>query len=116
VISEARGPALGEGDRFLARLTPIHEEDGLRYEARPMRKLQGGPKRALGVFRVTDGGGRLLPVEKGADELRVEPHDTGGAEDGELVEASWSARRGWACAAPASSSGSATPARRARCR
>ncbi len=86
VVPDAKGPALGEGDRFLARLTPFHEEDGLRYEARPIRKLQGGPKRALGVFRLTDGGGRLLPVEKGADEMRVEHHDVGGAEDGELVE------------------------------
>ena len=80
-------PALGEGDRFLAKLHPVHEEDGLRYEARLVRKLQAGPRRVLGVFRLEDGGGRLIPVEKGADQLRVEHHDTGGAEDGELVEA-----------------------------
>ena len=80
-------PALGEGDRFLAKLHPVHEEEGLRYEARLVKKLQGGPRRVLGVFRLTDGGGRLIPVEKGADELRVEPHDAQGAEDGELVEA-----------------------------
>ncbi len=86
-VPQKGDPALGEGDRFLAKLHPVHEDDGLRYEARLIRKLQGGPRRVLGVFRLTDGGGRLIPVEKGADELRVEPHDAHGAEDGELVEA-----------------------------
>ena len=86
-VPSAGDPALGEGDRFLAKLHPVHEAEGLRYEARLVKKLQGGPRRVLGVFRLTDGGGRLIPVEKGADELRVEPHDAHGAEDGELVEA-----------------------------
>jgi ribonuclease R len=78
--------ALAEGDRLLAKLTPLHEDDGLRYEARLIRRLAQGPRRALGVFRLTDGGGRVIPVAKGADEMRVEPHETGGARDGELVE------------------------------
>ena len=85
-VPQPRDPALGEGDRFLAKLTPIHEETGMRYEARVIRKLQAGPKRVLGVFRLEDGGGRLVPVEKGADDLRIDHHDVGGAEDGELVE------------------------------
>jgi ribonuclease R len=86
LIQRPGEPALGPGDRVLAKLHPIHEDDGPRYEARPIRRLVTGPKRVLGVFRLTDGGGRLIPVEKGADEWRVERHDAGGAEDGELVE------------------------------
>ncbi len=78
--------ALGEDDRFLAKLTPVHEEDGLRYEARLIRKLQAGAPRALGVLRLSDGGGRVVPVDKRGEEMRVEPHDLCGAEDGELVE------------------------------
>ncbi len=79
-------PALGPGDRFLAKLTPSHEDGGVVYHARLIRKLQAAAQRALGVFRMTDGGGRILPLEKGADEMRVEPNDLGGAQDGELVE------------------------------
>jgi ribonuclease R len=85
-VPQKGDPALGEGDRFLAKLTPVHEPEGLRYEARLIRRLAAGPRRALGVFRLTDGGGRVVPVAKGADEMRVEPHDTAGAQDGELVE------------------------------
>ncbi|MGF1658320.1 MAG: ribonuclease R [Rubrimonas sp.] len=78
--------ALGPGDRFLAKLAPIHEEDGLRYEARLIRKLQAGAPRALGVIRLSDGGGRVVPVDKRGEEMRVEHHDLCGAEEGELVE------------------------------
>jgi len=56
VVPKEGDPALGPGDRFLARLTPVHEDDGLRYDARLIRKLNAGPRRALGVFRLTDGG------------------------------------------------------------
>jgi ribonuclease R len=86
-VAKKGDPALAEGDRFLAKLAPVHDETGLRYEARLIRRLVAGPKRVLGVFRLTDGGGRLVPVEKGADEWRVEHHDVEGALDGELVEA-----------------------------
>ncbi len=91
VVQRPGEPALGEGDRVLAKLHPVHEGDGPHYEARPIRKLVSGPRRTLGVFRLggddRGGWGRLIPVEKGADEWRIERHDAGGAEDGELVEA-----------------------------
>ncbi|TVQ57488.1 MAG: ribonuclease R [Rhodobacteraceae bacterium] len=86
-VAKKGDPALAEGDRFLAKLAPVHEAEGLRYEARLIRRLVAGPRRVLGVFRATDGGGRLIPVDKGADEWRVEPHDVEGAQDGELIEA-----------------------------
>ena len=90
VVPQPGQPALGPGDRFLAKLHPIHEEEGLRYEARLIRKLQAGARRALGVFRLSDaedrGGGRIIPVDKSGEEMRVEPGERGGAEDGELVE------------------------------
>ena len=85
VLREPGKPHLAVGDRFLAKLAPVHDETGLAYHARLIRKLEAGARRGLGVFRLTDGGGRVLPVEKGAEEMRVEPHDVGGAEDGELV-------------------------------
>lgn len=91
VFAQARkgDPTLGIGDRVLAKLRALGKSEAFDYEARPIRKLQS-ERRALGVFRAaTDGeGGRIVPVEKKQDrELLVEPADTNGAQDGELVEA-----------------------------
>jgi ribonuclease R len=81
-------PALGEGDRFLARLHPVHEDGVLGYEARLIKRLRGGPQRLLGIFRATAQGGRVVPVDKRADrEWLIAPGATQGARDGELVEA-----------------------------
>ena len=81
-------PALGAGDRFLAKLRPIEAEDGLTYEARLIKRLGEGPRRMLGIFRASAQGGRLLPIEKKADkEWLIPANATGGALDGELVEA-----------------------------
>lgn len=85
VIQRSGEPALGPGDRFLAKLTPIHAEDGLHFEARLIRALAKGPQRSLGILRITDSGARVVSVEKGADEMRVEPGDFAGAKDGDLV-------------------------------
>jgi len=81
-------PALGPGDRFLARLSPVEGEFGVKFEARLIRKLGTGPRRILGVFRTDDFGGRVVPIDKKADrEWKVEPGDRAGAKNGELVEA-----------------------------
>ena len=85
VIQRSGEPALGPGDRFLAKLTPVHAEDGLHFEARLIRTLARGPQRSLGILRITDSGARVVAVEKGADEMRVEPGDFAGAKDGDLV-------------------------------
>ena len=74
----------GEGDRVLARLRPA--PDG-GYLARPMRVLDAGPRRVVGVFRATgDGGGVIEPAERRARrDLAVQPGETAGARSGDLV-------------------------------
>ncbi|MEM9318059.1 MAG: ribonuclease R [Pseudomonadota bacterium] len=80
-------PAVGEGDRILARLQEIKGEDH-HYVARLIRRIATNPRRILGVFRAGAEGGRIMPIAKGADkEWRVGAGDTYGAKDGELVEA-----------------------------
>jgi ribonuclease R len=78
---------LGAGDRILARLTEV-EGQTHRYEARLIRRIGTNPLRLLGIFRKGDEGGRILPIDKGADkEWRVARDLTQNARDGELVEA-----------------------------
>ena len=67
VITRASDPALGEGDRILARLTLVKEEP-YAYEGRLIRRIGTNPKRVLGVFRKKTEGGRILPIDKGADK------------------------------------------------
>ncbi|MBY0350052.1 ribonuclease R [Tabrizicola sp.] len=87
VISKKGDPALGAGDRILARLAKV-DLDGGAYEARLIRRLGSNPRKLLGVFRPGREGGRIQPIEKGDDkEWRVSPDMTMGATDGELVEA-----------------------------
>ena len=87
VIPRASDPALGAGDRILARLTHVQADDH-NYEARLIRRIGTNPARVLGVFRKGAEGGRIVPVNKGlGNEWSVAADATGGAKDGELVEA-----------------------------
>jgi len=87
IIPKKGDPALGGGDRILARLAKVDLDD-YAYEARLIRKLGSNPAKVLGVFRVSAEGGRIQPIEKGSDkEWRVSSDLTMGAKDGELVEA-----------------------------
>jgi ribonuclease R len=87
IIPKKGDPALGGGDRILARLAKVDLDD-YAYEARLIRKLGSNPAKVLGVFRVNAEGGRITPIEKGSDkEWRVSSDLTLGAKDGELVEA-----------------------------
>jgi ribonuclease R len=87
LIPRASDPALGEGDRILARLKVVHEEDH-NYEARLIRRIGNNPRKVVGVFASGSEGGRIKPIDKGSDkEWSVAPDATGGAKDGELVEA-----------------------------
>lgn len=85
VVDKPGQPALGAGDRVLAKLVATGEG---RYDAHPIRKLQAGGRTVLGVFRLGAEGGRIMPIDKGEDrEWRVPAAEAGGARDGELVEA-----------------------------
>ena len=87
VATRATDPALGAGDRVLAKLLPVRGEDH-DYQARLIRKLDSGPRRLLGIYRTGAEGGRIVPIDRGADlEWRVPASDALEAKDGELVEA-----------------------------
>ncbi len=87
MIARASDPALGEGDRILARLTEVRGQTH-HYEGRLIRRIGTNPAKVLGVFRKTSEGGRILPIGKGdSNEWLVPDGATGGAKDGELVEA-----------------------------
>jgi ribonuclease R len=87
MVTSPGDPALGPGDRILARLAPV-EAEGHSYEGRVIRRLQAAARRILGVFRKSGAGGRILPIDKGEDREWIVPRDmAAGARDGELVEA-----------------------------
>ncbi|MFP4305043.1 MAG: ribonuclease R [Rhodosalinus sp.] len=94
VVPRETDPALGAGDRILAKLTPVKAE-GHNYEARLIRRIGATPRRVLGIFRKGPEGGRILPIDKGdGKEWTVAPDATHGAKDGELVEAEHAGSRG----------------------
>ncbi len=75
----------GVGNRALVQLKRLSPYD---YEARPIRKLEGGSARVMGLFERVGGNGRLRPSDKrNRTELTVLPQNEGGAEPGELVVA-----------------------------
>ncbi|WP_430449946.1 ribonuclease R [Rhodophyticola sp.] len=83
----ATDPALGEGDRILARLQEVSGEDH-QYIARLIRRIGTNPRKLLGIFRKSAEGGRIVPIAKGSDKDWIVAADaTYGARDGELVEA-----------------------------
>ena len=86
-VAKPGDPALVPGDRILCRMTEVTGEDHA-YEARLIRRIGQAAHRILGIFRKGAEGGRVLPIDKGADkEWMVPAGATGDAKDGELVEA-----------------------------
>lgn len=90
-------PAIGEGDRVLVRTTKaVGQSYG--YDARLIRRIgsaRDGKRKLLGIFRKSAEGGRIVPIDKGADkEWRVSRLGVNGAQDGELVEAIQTGPRG----------------------
>ncbi len=84
VMAERGAPALGAGERAVARFT--RREDG--YEARIVRPLEGAPDRVVGIFRADKDGGRIEPTNrKVKTEFRVAKIDSKDARDGEIVVA-----------------------------
>ena len=76
------GPALGIGERVLARLS----QTDTGYEARVIKRIGAGVHRVLGVYREHAGHGRIEPIDrKSRHEFVVDRHDRGGADSNELV-------------------------------
>ena len=93
-LPRAGDPALGEGDRILGRVSEVKGE-AHGYEARLIRRIGSNPRKVLGVYRKATEGGRIVPIDKGAErEWLVAADATGGARDGELVEAEMVGRAG----------------------
>ncbi|MDX5366844.1 MAG: ribonuclease R, partial [Alphaproteobacteria bacterium] len=82
-------PPAGVGDRVLARIAKVEdEEEPYPYEAQVIRRIGKGAERVLGLYRANKKrkGGRLVPVEKKLrNEYEIAPEDVNGAEDGNLV-------------------------------
>ncbi|AZV80156.1 ribonuclease R [Parasedimentitalea marina] len=94
IIPRKGDPALGQGDRILARLTVVQDEDHA-YEARLIRRIGTNPKRILGIYRKRSEGGRIVPIDKSASsEWMVAEAAAHDARDGELVEAEQAGPKG----------------------
>jgi ribonuclease R len=79
-------PALGEGDRLLARLLPATPE--LPLQASVIRRIGMGPRRVLGIYHAGEPSGRIVPIDRKADRDWIVPRsEAAGAREGELVEA-----------------------------
>jgi len=94
MVTRPSDPALGAGDRVLGKLQQVTGEDHA-YEARVIRKIGTTSRKVVGIFRKGAEGGRIMPIDKGDDkEWLVGPDVTGGAKDGELVEAEQAGPKG----------------------
>ena len=84
MMPEKKGhPALGVGDRVLAKLSRVNDR---LYEARTIRRIEGTVGRVLGVYRPAPEGGRIVPTDKrNKTELIVLPANRNDAEPDELV-------------------------------
>ena len=105
-------PHSWQTDRGKGRGAPVRGAPDPPHRHQPAQRI-------LGVFRKGAEGGRIVPIDKGQDKEWLVPEGaTGGAKDGELVEAEQSGPRGRhgpaACAH--CRRGWAIPARRAPCR
>ncbi|MEM6376427.1 MAG: ribonuclease R, partial [Pseudomonadota bacterium] len=72
VMPRASDPAMGDGDRILARLQEVNGETH-HYEARLIRRIGTNPRKILGLFSKRAEGGRLLPIDKGSGREWVVP-------------------------------------------
>ena len=75
----------GPGNRILAR---INRGEGATptYTARAMKILDKPRRAEIGIVRLDDHGGRLVPVDRKQREMRIDIGDLGDAKDGDLVE------------------------------
>ncbi|MBL6852509.1 MAG: ribonuclease R [Alphaproteobacteria bacterium] len=79
---EDKGPAMGRGEKVLARLSEADDA----WEARVIKRLGASAHRVLGVLTETPTGLRIAPIDrKSRTEFSVENRDRAGAEHNELV-------------------------------
>ena len=86
MAAERKGqPALGTGDRVLARL----ERAGRgTYQGRTIRRLPSAPAAIMGVYRMAGNEGRIESTDRRAKQDYVVPAgQSGGAKPGDLVRA-----------------------------
>lgn len=76
--------AVGLGDRVLAHIDPSDDPD-FAHIARPMRILEKQRKTLIGIFRLENNVGRIVPVSRKGTEFDVRPGDFGDAQEGDLV-------------------------------
>jgi ribonuclease R len=85
--SKGKAPVAGLGDRVLAKIFPSKERGGPAYTARIIKVLDKKKNSGMGVFRAfSDGGGRIMPIDRRGEEMEVDANFTAGAKDGDLVE------------------------------
>ena len=81
------GPAVGVGDRVLAKIFRNEDRDGPDYTARVMKRLEHRANAVLGVVRkLGNGKWRLEPVDRKQAEVQLDPAQLENAESGDLVE------------------------------
>ena len=83
VPEHRRRPALGPGERVLARLTRVDDHN---YEARTIRVIAGRPRRVLGLFSKLEKEGRIESTDRRhRSKFVVLGKDSSEAKTGELV-------------------------------
>ncbi|NKC51406.1 ribonuclease R [Ochrobactrum cytisi] len=81
------GPAVGVGDRVLAKIFRSEDRDGPDYTARVMKRLEHRTNAVLGIVRkLGNGEWRLDPVNRKQPEVQLDPAQLENAEAGDLVE------------------------------
>lgn len=81
------GPALGVGDRILAKIFRNEDREGPDYSARVMKRLEHRSDAVLGVLRQVDSyEWRIEPVNRKQPEVQIDISGLGGAKPGDLVE------------------------------
>ncbi len=78
-----RQAALGKGDRALARIQPIPDNN---YNASIIKRIGVAPKTILGIYREDSNGGVIEPTDrKNRFNIVVTPENINGAKPGDLV-------------------------------
>ncbi|WP_295723965.1 ribonuclease R [uncultured Bartonella sp.] len=82
-----KGPAIGVGDRVLAKIFRNKRKDGPAYTARAIKKIDKQELTTMGVLRdIGKGKWRLEPIDRKASEIAVDLPPESEAKSGDLVE------------------------------